>query len=685
MARENFYIILELPFDPPEEEEEVILKAIEKKRLEWSKGSTDFKRGPIYRAYSAMLPEIREVMLDGEKRRKEYEQAYQITYEKARHMLAIIEKRGYLYESEIVSISKRLKVTEDIVRCACKVRIVEDELKETSFDKPPGADKFKVFQVYLDTLNKKDYYDFINYNGTMKARLRDMPPFRLVELVKQQRITYARNTPEESAIEKLCAECEKTFSTVESKKEYDDYLIWKKTEEVYEQVQIATELTKVLDEGQCEETIKLLHEVIDNRAQCVDMLKSYCRQNGIAMEYGNFTPNRQGKMPNTNARANGREMQKQRQQELRRVQPNMPKNLRIQVDTMKRCNYVTWEKTTMDNNVSYLIVRKRGKAPYNINDGELLGTVSGTTYTDASIYPGKLYYYAVFAVKRGVYSKGISTQVGYLNLFEVEAATAVVKEGHVELSWTNNYRELRVVIFRQDLNAPMDYGDGKLCYNASYPAFKDVEVKPGTTYYYRIFTSIYINGKRFTSKGVIVTVEVPAEKKKLPTRSAREDIKKEEAKTEEKKEEIKKEEATLKSVRPVWKEEKKSKIPPMKPTPYMTPKAHVDSKNNIFYDIKVRKGILKPKSIEIIFTGNAENFVLPPLLIIGAKNYPPSNKDSGVLLGTIEKQFVKKKYVHAISLLSVEGLDYIKLFLANASDEGQFEIHLKYGSSSKFT
>ncbi|MDO5521122.1 MAG: hypothetical protein Q4G58_11580 [bacterium] len=721
MARENFYLILELPFDPPEEDQAVIDRVIEKKRLEWSKGATDFKKGPVYRGYTSMLPIIREVMADPEKRKKEYEQAYKLTFDKARHMLAIVEKRGYLYESEIKSISKRLQVNENIVRCACKVRIVEDSVAENVRNKPESADKFQVFQVYLDTLNKKDYYDFINYNGTMKARLKDMPPFRLVELIRQQKIKYAKNTPEESAIEKLCAECEKTFASKESKQEYDDYLAWKNTEDVFEQIQIATELTKVLDDGQCSEAIKLLLEAVSDENQCISMLRTYCRQNGIAMEYRQSLNKNsyQGVAPRQ------RQEEKEAREEPKKAQPNMPKNLKVQVDTVKRCNYITWEKTSMDSNVNYLIVRKRGSAPRHINDGELLGTVSGSNYTDATLYPGKIYFYAVFAVKRGVYSKGISTQVGYLNLFEVQDAVISLKEKHVELEWVSNYRELRIAIFRQEGNAPMEYGSGRLCYNASQPFFKDADVKKAGDYYYRIFTTVYINGKRFASKGVVLHITVPEEKPveqtrnrpKIVTRKQQNQLQPEierpeieptqtersqaekpnqEAKPKleplplrppalNKPPEQKKPVTTLKSAKPVWPKEQKKELPPMKPNPYMKPLPRVEDKNSITYDIKVRKGIFKPKELELIFTGHTDNFVLPPLLIVGTKNYPPVYKESGVLIGTIEKQQVTKKYTHSVPLLSVEGLDYIKLFLANETDEGQYELHLKYGSSSKFT
>lgn len=717
MARENFYLILELPLDPPEEDPAVIERTIERKRLEWSRQASDFKKGPVYRAYTALLPSIREVMADENKRRREYEEAYRITYEKARHMLAIIEKRGYLYESEIKNISERVSGNEGIVRKACRVRIVEDgEVGTDEHKKPEGADRFLVFQVYLDTLNKKDYYDFINYHGTMSARLSDMPTYRLLELVKNLKITYARNTPEESAVEKLCAECEKTFATKESKAQYDAYLVWKMTEEIFLQVQVATELTKVLELSQADEARKLLLQVVRDPERSEALLRGYCRQNGIAMEQPPVKERQQaagrqmaGTRQSSGMRMGNRRMQQahmisnpqqqnmesayEEKEEVREVQPMMAINLKVMVDTVKRCNYISWEKTTMDPAVNYLIVRKRGAAPSTINDGELLGTVSVNTYTDGSVYPGKLYYYAVFAVKRGVYSKGVTTKVGYLNLFEVENVTIECRQGKVVITWTQNYKECRVAIFKQEGNAPMEFGEGRLCYNASQMCFTDGEVKKEHTYYYRIYTTINVNGKRFHSKGTIVSIQVPLEKRKMPEQKQEEKQQiKQETKKEQKEE---KQEVPFLSRKPaelglhspvaVKKKEEESFLPKMKPSSYMEPEPRVADDHQILYDIKVRKGIFKAKGVELIVTSKMEQFELPAMLIVAQKDFPPAHKESGVLIGTIEKQPVKGKYSHEISYAQIRGLDYIKLFLANEADHGRYELHLRYGSSSKFT
>ncbi len=685
MARENFYLILELPLDPPEEDPVVIQQAIEAKRLEWSRLASDFKKGPVYRGYTALLPSIREVMEDDVKRRKEYEEAYRIMYERARHMLAIIEKRGYLYESEVKNISERLLHQESIVRKACKVRIIADhEVADADHKKPEGADRFFVFQVYLDTLNKKDYYDFINYHGTMSAKLQNMPTYRLLELVRNLKITYAKNTPEESAVEKLCAECEKTFASQESKQQYDDYLAWKRIEEVFLQVQVATELTKVLEEAQKGEAIKLLDEVTRDRERSDALLRGYCRQNGIAMEQspGEKVQKRQAEYVDNGRRPKQREQQcMQGNAKEEESQPNMPIHLKVVVDTVKCCNYISWEKTIQDPAVSYLIVRKRGAVPHTINDGELLGTVSTNSYTDATIYPGKLYYYGVFAVKRGVYSKGVTTKVGYLNLFEVQDTTIEMKHGKVVLTWSKNYKECRIAIFKQEGNAPMDYGEGRLCYNASQLSFADADVQKEHTYYYRIYTTINVNGKRFHSKGVIVSITVPKEEKK---------------EKEVPEEQNEKEEVPFLSKRPknteigtpvkmVERRNQEQPLPPMKQSEYLKPERRVEEDHQILYDIKVRKGLFRPKGVELIFTSKAEEFQLPAMLIVAQKEFPPAHKETGVLIGTIEKQHVKGKYCHEIPSALLTGLDYLKLFLANEVDEGRYELHLKYGSSSKFS
>ena len=61
---ENWYVILELEFDPkPVVDESIIEQKIEEKRKFWSSKANDFNHGAEYRRYSQKLPEIKKDMI----------------------------------------------------------------------------------------------------------------------------------------------------------------------------------------------------------------------------------------------------------------------------------------------------------------------------------------------------------------------------------------------------------------------------------------------------------------------------------------------------------------------------------------------------------------------------------------------------------------------------------------------
>lgn len=74
---ENYFILLELPFDPPENDEETILAAISRKQKEWCSEGNPVKVA-TYREYLSHLDEIKKVMLDPVLRKQEAENAKHI-------------------------------------------------------------------------------------------------------------------------------------------------------------------------------------------------------------------------------------------------------------------------------------------------------------------------------------------------------------------------------------------------------------------------------------------------------------------------------------------------------------------------------------------------------------------------------------------------------------------------------
>ena len=81
---ENYFILLELPFDPPESDTNKINEAIAKKQAQWSRD----QQNPVKKAkaseYLAHLEDIKKVMLDPEARKKEAAKAKQIKDGKAK-------------------------------------------------------------------------------------------------------------------------------------------------------------------------------------------------------------------------------------------------------------------------------------------------------------------------------------------------------------------------------------------------------------------------------------------------------------------------------------------------------------------------------------------------------------------------------------------------------------------------
>ena len=96
MERENFYILLGLPFDPPVDDDATIQAAIKKKKQEWSaQANNPFMKDAA--RYIKMVGEIKKVMLDPAQRAQEADNARQIKNQKKSELntkLALYVSKG---------------------------------------------------------------------------------------------------------------------------------------------------------------------------------------------------------------------------------------------------------------------------------------------------------------------------------------------------------------------------------------------------------------------------------------------------------------------------------------------------------------------------------------------------------------------------------------------------------------
>lgn len=281
MAKSNFFLMLGLSFDPPEERIDEIERAIKKRQQEWSRGAMDFKKGPVFREYMALLPEIQRVMLNPTLRKKEAEEALVIATNEIRNQLTIVAKRGFLYEEEVRYIAKKCQASVEMVEKVCQVPIRRENKEIMGLNRPGEYDHFQVFLVYLEALQKKDYYDYIRREKPYE-KVRRLSTKELLLLANRMDKEQGKYTSTESTSEKLCAECRRTFASEEGRKSYDEYLQWKSIQAVYEQVEVATRFTKVLEKEQREEAIKLLCGICGERQRAEELLGYYLEKEHIS-------------------------------------------------------------------------------------------------------------------------------------------------------------------------------------------------------------------------------------------------------------------------------------------------------------------------------------------------------------------------------------------------------------------
>ncbi len=767
MGRSNFYLMLGLPFDPPEEDIEEIKRGIEKKQHEWSRGTMDFKKGPVFREYMALLPEIKRVMLNPDLRKKEAADALSYISQSIRNYMAIAEKKGYLYENEVRFIADKCQVSYTVVEKVCKVPI-RKENKVSSL--PTHSDKFdhyQVFLVYLEALQKRDYYDYLRENKPYD-KVRQMSAKELLGLANKMDREKGKYTSTESATEKLSAECKLTFSSEEGKQAYDEYLQWKNIQAVYEQIEVATRYSKVLEKNQREEAIRLLTEATNQREKAEDLLRIYMEQEHISIEREDKTvPIIESKrMPKkevnhkgvsakeTVSRANylyprvvqiREEMSKLNYEEASRLLKetieqwgNLPELMRIEdqlsahktklyamlnkvnqeialkkyytanqelinlkkdfplyqnqlietkinnglvsgknlltqartakqeeiivdalmdalevcadypgvmellekyppklygtitvsVDSKQHCNYIHWNDIRKDAYIRYCVMRKIDAKPYHKKDGQMLGTVDGNSFVDHSIIPGEKYFYAVYAVRCGIYSNALVARMGAVNYCEVMNPSIVSNGTNVQISWEKMPLKATVEVYRGNGYVPAHIAEGMKITTVSTNGCVDRDIEPGNLYGYRVYTVYMINGEKHYSTGIALRVNAG-----------------------------------------------------MKGYESVSNLFTKDERVRINYYFEVKKLFSYP--YQVILHVEPESYIrsLPPLVIVGSVNYAPLYKASGKVIAMLPSKEIEKDWTYTIKVKDLGDMKYLNLFLQREEDVKKVMLLLKEGET----
>ncbi|MFP3981344.1 MAG: DUF1566 domain-containing protein [Desulfobacterales bacterium] len=334
MERENFYILLELPCDPPETNPEVIEKAISKKQSEWSRLRNHPTKGLHAQKYINMIPEIRRVMQDEALRAKEAEAAKRLlakdkeskhpeidrhidilmgkghitpeekakltrvhgfreseiqdrinarknaSYHRIDQQITLRMAKGYLTESEIEKIAKRNSAKVEDVRSRVRCPIQKTD-KDPETPKPRQLDRSleKTIRDNLKLLNKSSLYDFLELPESA-----DLKSLQNAAVRKKKELTHSsKKDAVATATSTLAGHCITIFKSEQSRTAYDISLAKTKLSELDSDIEIAGINGKLRPEY-FEILVGKAMDFGMERDEAEKYIKAYCRRKNWTVE-----------------------------------------------------------------------------------------------------------------------------------------------------------------------------------------------------------------------------------------------------------------------------------------------------------------------------------------------------------------------------------------------------------------
>jgi len=225
MQRENYYILLELSVDPPENDLEIIEKAIQTKKVEWSRLRNHPTKGLQIQKFINMLPDIENVMLDETLRKQEAKAAAEFIetgkkskiseidghidilmgkgyiakedivrlaeihgisqgeinnriaskknakYKRIDQQIGLRMGKGYITEDELIKISKKNAMDVEEIRKRIRCPIIKDEKEAENLSiRPLDKSIEKAINDNLNIIGKKSLYDFLGLNENTELK-----------------------------------------------------------------------------------------------------------------------------------------------------------------------------------------------------------------------------------------------------------------------------------------------------------------------------------------------------------------------------------------------------------------------------------------------------------------------------------------------------------------------------------
>ena len=298
MIRENFYFLLELPVDPPEESSEVIEKAIKSKQAEWSRNRNHPTKGIQAQTNIGLMPTIREVMFSPALRPKEAAKAQEILQQRdaqkfavADHHIVILGTKGYITQDEIDQLAQFDNVDADELRK--RIKFPDQPSKKRKLRKPRvlGVDENRtsartldktvegVINDHLAQIGKASLYDFLDIPSDatlqkLQRRTRDK---------KTALSEVSRKDANLTASDTLAGHCISIFNSTRSRKAYDASRASAHHAELNSDIDVAG-LDGFIRYEYLEYLIKTGVQFGMDEVQATDHIEEYCLINNLGIE-----------------------------------------------------------------------------------------------------------------------------------------------------------------------------------------------------------------------------------------------------------------------------------------------------------------------------------------------------------------------------------------------------------------
>lgn len=283
---DNWYVILELEFDPPVEDEQKISDKIDEKAKFWSSNFTHFKFGPQYKAWLQKVPQIKKDMMGSTNIRKQLaaDACIQV-YGPIDKLLKTIGRKGYISDVEGNKLAASKKISIDILKKrAMKLGI---EWRKDTVDyqalydkyyktKPQNAATYDQDVERLASFNVEDLYGFLYVDTTIK-NAKDLPCETLRLRAGEKKKTFVKHDAQSSNGEKLCGQCLLAFKDDTNKAVYDAYLEYTKRKSVLDDLKSIASVSDEFTKEQMEIYIGQLTQIFKDRKLAEDVLVAFCK------------------------------------------------------------------------------------------------------------------------------------------------------------------------------------------------------------------------------------------------------------------------------------------------------------------------------------------------------------------------------------------------------------------------